>query len=238
MSALNISLLGIGDSVTRELSFVEQVSALIAFNTITGGVTTTRQLVQEFRLSTDGTFTGSFKLLTNAMLLAQALDPNNRLYIQVRFTRQGTDATGIIQVHRITFEAAFDANAVFGHGSFTTTGMYKEVGDLMISLLEKHVLDNEGHPAYVVQDFDFDFTPNVQKPIIYVASVNTSVTEYDSSCAFKYLCSVRVGIQKRTDRMFMHKQQIGVLQSAFNMNIGYQFEYKNVTFKTVLFPVL
>lgn len=234
MSSLNINLLTIGASETVDLGFVEQVSALLTVNTITGGVTATRQLIQEFRHSTDGTFSGPFIALNNSQISALVLDPDNRLYLQLRYTRDGTDATGIIQVHRTTFSATFDPNAIMGHGAFTTAGIYEEVHELLIGIMENHVLQNGGKPAYKVQDFDFDFTPNVQKPIIYVASVDTSQSAFDTLCSWQYNCTARIGIQRRISRDFNYQKQISAIQGAFNPRIGFQFGY-NLTFKNVVF---
>ena len=120
------NLLAIGDTHTETIGFVEQVTGITAFNQDIAGLTSTRTVRSEFRWSTTGTFSGSFIALTIPQLMALVLDADNRFHTQVRWTRTGTDATGIIQINAITFSYTIDPNALYGHGSFTVIGMFEE----------------------------------------------------------------------------------------------------------------
>lgn len=67
------------------------------------GETEQRSLSREFRISQDGVFWTDWKPLNNENLSSDEFVTDNSLYIEVRYTRTGTDATGVIKFVDITF---------------------------------------------------------------------------------------------------------------------------------------
>lgn len=67
------------------------------------GETEQRSLSREFRISQDGVFWTDWKPLNNENLSSDEFVADNSLYIEVRYTRTGTDATGVIKFFDITF---------------------------------------------------------------------------------------------------------------------------------------
>lgn len=67
------------------------------------GETEQRSLSREFRISQDGVFWTDWKSLNNENLSSDEFITDNSLYIEVRYTRTGTDATGVIKFFDITF---------------------------------------------------------------------------------------------------------------------------------------
>lgn len=69
----------------------------------TEGETEQRSLSREFRISQDGVFWTDWKPLNNENLSSDEFVTDNYLYIEVRYTRTGTDDTGVIKFIDITF---------------------------------------------------------------------------------------------------------------------------------------
>ena len=67
------------------------------------GETEQRSLSREFRISQDGVFWTDWKPLNNENLSSDEFVTDNSLYIEVRYTRTGTDITGVIKFIDITF---------------------------------------------------------------------------------------------------------------------------------------
>lgn len=67
------------------------------------GETEQRSLSREFRISQDGVFWTDWKSLNNENLSSDEFVTDNSLYIEVRYTRTGTDASGVIKFVDITF---------------------------------------------------------------------------------------------------------------------------------------
>lgn len=67
------------------------------------GKTEQRSLSREFRISQDGVFWTDWKPLNNENLSSDEFVTDNSLFIEVRYTRTGTDATGVIKFIDITF---------------------------------------------------------------------------------------------------------------------------------------
>lgn len=67
------------------------------------GETEQRSLSREFRISQDGVFWTDWKPLNNENLSSDEFVTDNSLFIEVRYTRTGTDATGVIKFVDITF---------------------------------------------------------------------------------------------------------------------------------------
>lgn len=74
------------------------------------GETEQRSLSREFRISQDGVFWTDWKPLNNENLSSDEFVTDNSLYIEVRYTRTGTDATGVIKFVDITFNGVREEN--------------------------------------------------------------------------------------------------------------------------------
>lgn len=67
------------------------------------GETEQRSLSREFRISQDGVFWTDWKPLNNENLSSDEFVTDNSLYIEVKYTRTGTDDNGVIKFIDITF---------------------------------------------------------------------------------------------------------------------------------------
>lgn len=67
------------------------------------GETEQRTLSREFRISQDGVFWTDWRALNNANLSSEEFITDNSLYIEIRYTRTGTEASGVIRFIDITF---------------------------------------------------------------------------------------------------------------------------------------
>lgn len=74
------------------------------------GETEQKTLSREFRISQDGVFWTDWKPLNNENLSSDEFVTDNSLYIEVRYTRTGTDTTGVIKFVDITFNGVREEN--------------------------------------------------------------------------------------------------------------------------------
>lgn len=74
------------------------------------GETEQRSLSREFRISQDGVFWTDWEPLNNENLSSDEFVTDNSLYIEVRYTRTGTDASGVIKFVDITFNGVREEN--------------------------------------------------------------------------------------------------------------------------------
>ena len=76
---------------------------ITGFADIVSGETSTRTLLREFRISQDGLFYSDWMELNATNLSAKEYVTNNSLFIELRYTRTGTDTTGTIIFTNIDF---------------------------------------------------------------------------------------------------------------------------------------
>lgn len=76
---------------------------ITGFTDTVTGETATRTLLREFRISQDGMFWGEWAELNATNLSAQEYITDNSLFIELRYTRTGTDTTGTITFTDIDF---------------------------------------------------------------------------------------------------------------------------------------
>ena len=97
-------LQNIGDRLTIRIeSRISGRISISGFTDIVSGETTTRKVRREFRISQDGLFWSDWSLLNVTNLSAEQYMTDNVLLIEVRYTREGTDATGTIEFTSIDF---------------------------------------------------------------------------------------------------------------------------------------
>ena len=82
---------------------------LTDFSDVVEGVTATRTVHKEFRISPDGVFWNNWKDLTSANLSSKDYIVDSSLTIQLRYTRTGSDNTGVIEFKSINFMGSREA---------------------------------------------------------------------------------------------------------------------------------
>lgn len=98
----------IGDSFLIEANI--PIVGVIAISTYTDdltGVTGTRFFVKEFRFSIDGINYSSWIELTDPNLSSIIIASNDTFFIDYRYTRSGTDATGDLYFNSVTIDGEF-----------------------------------------------------------------------------------------------------------------------------------
>ena len=82
---------------------------LTDFSDVVEGVTITRTVHKEFRISPDGVFWNDWKDLTPVNLASKDYIVDSSLTIQLRYTRTGSDDTGVIEFKSINFMGSREA---------------------------------------------------------------------------------------------------------------------------------
>lgn len=86
----------IDEAITIELDSIEKVTALLTAADVISGVTGTRTVTKEYRISTNGVYEGDWKTFSTANISAESINSDLPYFIQIRYTRGGTDSTGSI----------------------------------------------------------------------------------------------------------------------------------------------
>lgn len=82
---------------------------LTDFSDVVDGVTATRTVHKEFRISPDGVFWNDWQELTSENLSSEEYVVDSSLTIQLRYTRTGSDSTGVIEFKSIDFMGSREA---------------------------------------------------------------------------------------------------------------------------------
>lgn len=82
---------------------------LTDFSDVLEGVTASRTVQKEFRVSPDGVFWNDWQELTSANLSSDDYIVDSSLTIQLRYTRTGSDSTGVIEFKSIDFMGSREA---------------------------------------------------------------------------------------------------------------------------------
>ena len=130
-----IQLLAIGDVVEFQFSKREQLSGLAGWNSTTTGETGTRTLAWQFRWRNNGSFS-SWATLTTGNISAISPDEDQPFYLEVRATRGGSDATGIIAIYVVAFDYTFNRSAVSGHGALVDLTLQRDLFDLFAACIQ------------------------------------------------------------------------------------------------------
>lgn len=163
----------IGDTHTAILPFAEQVQGIASVGIFFGGLSLTRTVTAEYRHSYNNTTWSAWLTFDTATLSALTLDPDQPLYQQVRVTRTGTDATGVISWEGFNIQHSIDPTAVYGRGAFTDTGLYGEVGDFLQALIKSRVVQAAGADRYDVIKGQPQAGSRSQLALVSVASLST-----------------------------------------------------------------
>lgn len=82
---------------------------LTDFSDVLEGVTASRTVQKEFRVSSDGVFWNEWQELNSANLSSEEYVVDSSLTIQLRYTRTGSDSTGVIEFKSIDFMGSREA---------------------------------------------------------------------------------------------------------------------------------
>ena len=82
---------------------------LMDFSDVVDGVTDSRTVHKEFRISPDGVFWNDWQELTSENLSSEEYVVDSSLTIQLRYTRTGSDSTGVIEFKSIDFMGSREA---------------------------------------------------------------------------------------------------------------------------------
>ena len=86
-----------------KLSPIIATSVINSFTDVVVGLDVNRTLDKQFRYSLDNVNYTAYQALTNLNLSTISLDPTKVYYFEIKYTRTGTDATGIIFWNNICF---------------------------------------------------------------------------------------------------------------------------------------
>ncbi len=101
---MNNILSNIGDSIIININpLITGRVRFTGYTEVVSGETFYRSLERKFRISTDEIFWSEWKELTNENLATETYITENSLFIQVKYTRTGTDETGEIEFTSIDF---------------------------------------------------------------------------------------------------------------------------------------
>jgi len=231
---LAMALPAIGDIRVLQFQMLEQVSALSDAAIQVDNSTLTRTFEAEFRLSTDGTSFGSWLAFTNPMLAGLVIDANNQLYIEIRVTRTGSDASGVLVWSFAGFTATIDDQATVGRGLPSQENIHGDTIALFIAVIQSWVWQVEGGDHYHV-DYKprfWEFT--TVKPTIYLHSLLQTGTSHDAISDMNRLAQISIGIKPVKGRTEGYNEQLSRLLSMFDpLNEGvvrWTFTYKGVRY--------
>ena len=144
-----------GDSLIVKVS--PQITGRVRFTNIIEtivGETNTRRLIKTFRISTDNIFWSEWQDFTIANLGSNSYVTENSLFIEIRYVRAGTDATGEIKFEKVEFDGTHEDiefvaptlfNSIFG----------KLVGTSELQSLEQNIFKKLYHrgiiPKYITR---------------------------------------------------------------------------------------
>ena len=92
----DVLIIGVVPKINGRIQFTE-------YSDVWEGITDERTANKEFRVSADGVFWSNWLALTNENLANGQFVSNGQFTIQLRFTRTGTDETGVIEFKTIDF---------------------------------------------------------------------------------------------------------------------------------------
>lgn len=111
---------------------------LTDFSDVVEGVTSTRTLRKEFRISPDEVFWSEWKELTAANLASEGYQVDGEFTIQLRYTRTGTDTTGTIAFKSIDFTGSTETSK-FNFPTIDASIFDKVFGTQEMKTLERNI---------------------------------------------------------------------------------------------------
>lgn len=231
-------LQNIGDVLVVQSNFIEQLSSIQSVGESVAGVTANRTYTVEFRHSEDNSTWTAWQAWNLANAQAITYDPDATNYFQHRFTRTGSDGSGLLEIYAILIGYTINPNAVSGHGSFTDIGMLWEVQDFLKAVIKSRVIQYAGADKFAVLAFEERQTSGSPKNVILVANVrfDEATPSYSGSSDWPISCDLLVKMQgaptSNEHREF--QEMVGILMTVFRQDQNSQYRY-SFTFKGVDF---
>jgi len=229
-----LSLLAIGDVAVFEIGFVEQVTGLQTFAANTTGTTGTRTIAWEFRWkNSGGTFT-AWATPTNVALAAIAPDEDLPFYIEIRATRGGADATGIIEINSFAFAYTYNPQAVTGYGMISQENLHGDTIALFIAIIQSWVWQVSGGDHYDVVYKPREWVYNTVKPTIYLHGLTQLDTEQQTIGTMQKNAQISIGIKPVVNKTTGYDQQLSRLLAMFDPfqygKTEFDFTFKGVEY--------
>lgn len=145
----------IGDSILVKTA--PQITGKIHFTNyieVIEGETETRTLERLYRISTDGIFWSEWRELNVVNISEETFTTENSIFIEIKYTRSGTDATGEITFKSITFQGTHE-DIEFVAPTLTSSIFSKILGTTDLQRLEQNIFKKLYYrgvvPAYVIR---------------------------------------------------------------------------------------
>lgn len=107
----------IGEEVTFSFLALENISKLKSFSYDALGVTDTRYLTTTYRLSRNNSSWTPWMILDSTFSNYPPLDPKDLLYVDIKFTRSGTNTVGVIKLIEYEIQGLLDLPVADGEST-------------------------------------------------------------------------------------------------------------------------
>ena len=186
------TLVSNGDTYTASFAFIEQVSAGVSWAefVVANGETYT----VEWRTSTDGATFTAWAALTTATVAAFTATANNKLYIQVRYTRTSAGAPPIA-IYGFVFRFTYVSTATSGRGYIEDTNCINDLSDLFKGMAESLTVLKSGAPAFDVVMQMPNLSTQAVKPIIYVSDIQMDTQIHVGCQRWEQKCRLSIGVK-------------------------------------------
>lgn len=217
-----------GASITFSFNFIEQVSAGVSFAdfVVDNGETYTR----EWRTSTDGSAWTAWATLNSAAVAAFTATANNKLYIEVRYTRTSAGAPPIV-VYGLVFRFTYNPSATSGRGYIEDTNVINDLTQLFQGMAESATILRSGSPAFNVEMKPPTISTKGNKPIIGVHDIqlapqsNAGCNRWRTDGRLRiFVKKLANGNQQDADRQF--SQILAAFSASRWYESTYDFTYK------------
>ena len=217
-----------GDTITFSFNFIEQVAAGVSFSDFVtdNGETYTR----EWRTSTDSSTWTAWATLNNAAVAAFTATANNKLYIQVRYTRTSAGAPPIT-VYGFLFRLTYTATATSGRGTIEDTNCFSDIPALFAGMAQATSLQTSGAPAFATVLLPPSLSSKENKPTMYIHGLMLD-PQISSGCGYwTQRGRIYIGVKKLArENQAQADRQFSEIFAAFSAMRWYQSTY-NLTYK-------
>lgn len=241
----SVSLANIGDSYTVSVQQLEQVSALTNAGVQVTGNSATRTYTTEFRWGTNGSTWSAWLTFNQATVAAQSLTANNLFYFEVRVTRTGSDALGLLVWSQLALNYTINPAATSGHGAIVDlTSQYDLFNLFKQCILFKMPTTTSGKARFEVVDawpqgmsLGGGVLPIYIHDLRARPSITTMMGGNQSEFRYSMLISIKRINQANGDSYQgapMDQFAIGIIRRMFDSTTWHVESY-DITFKGVAF---
>jgi len=230
--SLSLALGAIGDVAVLQFKMREQVEALSGASISVSNVTGTRSYSAEFRWGIDGAAWSSWLAFTSPMLAAQVLDIDEQFYIEIRITRTGSDATGVLLWTFAGYTATTNDQGTVGRGLISQENLHGDTIALFVALIQSWVWQYGGADHYEVVYAPRSWKFSTVKPTIYVHSLTQGGYSRESISEYGKNAQISIGVKPVVGKTDGYNQQLSRLLAMFDpLNAGavrWTFDFKGV----------